>query len=132
MLESEQEYIKKGKKVPKRKDNYLPPQPEPVEGERKTVEIQEGVPEPDHDFLSGNEDNFDLHISANVDAARYECETKKIEFKPTMMYTSRVYSFKVKNISLIAMPFKWQFVDRQGEEDDGYYSISPCKGKIAP
>lgn len=132
LLEQEAEFIKKGKKAPKRKDDYLPPKPEIPEGEKKNVEIQEPVPEPEHDMSAEKEEIFPLLVSANVDAAKYQCSTSQIEFRPTMMYTSRIHSFSVKNTSLIAMPYKWVFVDAEDDEDPGYYSIVPEKGRIAP
>lgn len=70
--------------------------PEVPEGERRTVEIQEMIPEPEFDNKgSESGENFDLMVSGTVDSARYECDISTIDFKPTMMYTSRVYTFKV-------------------------------------
>lgn len=51
-----------------------------------------------------------LKSSAVADYARYDIDTKAINFLPTLMYTSRVHKFTVKNTSLINLRYNCKIV----------------------
>jgi hydrocephalus-inducing protein len=128
---TEAELLSKGKKVPKRPDNYLPPKPNIPADEKKDIEIEETIPEPAYDS-QGGEKKIDMQVFAKVDSARYVCDVKTITFAPTLMYSTRVYDFKMKNESITALNYRWEFMDRDGEIDSGFYKISPQTGVIRP
>ena len=103
------------------------------ESEEATVELVETLPEPECEVVSGSEKNVPLKSSITTDYARYECEIKKIDFKPTLMFATRSYKFMLKNTSLIALNYNFKIVSAQsGLPDAGPYSIIPHKGSIAP
>jgi len=64
---------------------------------------------------------------------KYECVTKNIDFKPTLMYASRTFKFAVKNTSLITLNYNFKIVNSEtGIMDAGAYTIVPKKGSITP
>ena len=97
---------KQGKKDEKVDDK--PPVPQP--GEEANRPLQEPIPEPDHSIIDKTDKNYTLKINAVADYARYELSTKEIFFKNTLMYTSRTYSFTLKNISLINLGYKCRII----------------------
>jgi hydrocephalus-inducing protein len=127
----EQELLRKGKKVPKRPENYLPKKPDISLDEKRDIEYEETVSEPTFEAL-GSEKKIELLVFAKVDSVRYICDTKNVQFKSTMMFGSRVYEFKVKNDSIIEMQYKWDFLTREGISDPGYYKVTPNAGSIGP
>ena len=68
------------------------------------------APEPECELDAAAAKEIALSISVAVDNSRYECETKAILFRPTMMFQSRSYSFELKNIASANMEFEWQVV----------------------
>lgn len=52
-------------------------------------------------------------------------------FKPTMMFTSRYFNFKIQNTSCVQISFEFEIFDEYtGAADAGYYSIAPQEGDI--
>ena len=91
------------------------------------------APEPECELDAAAAKEIALSISVAVDNSRYECETKAILFRPTMMFQSRSYSFELKNIASANMEFEWQVVFDDGTVDeDGPYVISPAAGVVSP
>lgn len=74
-----------------------------------------------------------MKCSAVADYTRYEVESKAINFLATMMYTSRVHKFMLKNTSLINLKYLCKIVSAEtGKIDAGYYSLGNHSGNIAP
>jgi len=98
--------------------------------------LEESVPEPEFKEIEKTEKNIPLKINAVSDFARYEVDTREIYFKPTLMYTTRIHKFNVKNTSLIALKYQCRIVKYDDDEkpmiDPGYFYISPKSGCLAP
>lgn len=102
-------------------------------GEEANIEYFEPIPEPVHQVEEGSQKQIDLKASVTVDYASYECQTKEIVFRPTLMFSTRMYKFNVKNTSKIVLNYLMKIVDSEtGVLKEEPYSISPNKGSIAP
>jgi hydrocephalus-inducing protein len=93
--------------------------------------LKDGPIEPLHEIINGSNKAFRLKLHAIVDTARYECNCKSIQFKTTMMYQTRVYSFTVKNLSSTVLPLRWQVLmsDMSLPKDEIYFVHSAPKVK---
>lgn len=70
---------------------------------------------------------------ATADYAKYEVDSRKITFLPTLMYTTRMHKFSMKNTSLIELKYSCKVVSAEtGKIDPGFYMISPHSGTIQP
>jgi hypothetical protein len=68
-----------------------------------------------------------------MDYASFECTTKEIGFKPTLMYASRTFKFTLKNTSMINLEYNWKIANiKTAILDAGPFSINPKQGVIAP
>ena len=67
--------------------------------------------EPQHSIIEKTEKSIPLKCSAVADYVKYESEMKVVQFNPTMMYTTKVFKFKVRNVSLIEMKFNAKLVN---------------------
>ena len=99
--------------------------------------IIETDPEPACSIVDDSHRDLELLISAVADFAKYECPVEEIQFKDTLMYQSKVYSFPVKNVSLIPLTYEWVVTDDQGhpltvEGEMNLFSITPSSGIIQP
>ena len=100
--------------------------------EEANIPIEDPVPEPENSLVDKTEKTLNLKTSAIADYTRYECETKEIFFKPTSMYTTRTFQFKLRNSSTIKMKYVCKLVDSEtGVYDPGYYLINPKSGSIS-
>lgn len=126
------------------------PQPTPaVPAKKKVIETE---PEPPHSDVENSGRDIELVVSAVADYAKYECPIREVNFKDTLMYQTRVYSFPVRNTGLISLSYQWAVVDGEGSpltphtsqlhlDDRGSviseggevvpFSISPTSGQIA-
>ena len=95
------------------KDDKPPPS---LPGEEANKSLEEAVNEPDHTSIDKTEKNVQLKVSAVADYARYEVATKEIFFKSTLMYTSRVHTFDLKNTSLININYKSRIIKYENED----------------
>ncbi len=101
--------------------------------EDPSVELVDTIPEPEFSKIEGTDKNVPLKTTLLCDQVRYECPTRTIEFKPTLMYASRSYKLTVKNTSLITLNYNWKIVNSEtGILDAGPYTIIPKKGSISP
>ena len=98
----------KGKKPDESIKEDKPPVAQP--GERADVPFEELVLEPENVVIEKTEKNVTLKVSAVSDFAKFEVESREIVFKPTLMYTSRTHSFKVKNTCLIALKYSCKII----------------------
>ncbi|CAD7939993.1 unnamed protein product [Amoebophrya sp. A120] len=69
-----------------------------------------------------------LKITAAADDRGFECETEKIHFAPTMMFGAKVFSFTVRNSSMISLPYEWKIHNLQSSKKN--YEITPKIGII--
>ena len=90
------------------------------------------LPEPAHTSNESEAKEISLMLQAHADSSRYEYETGPIQFKTTTMFQSRTFSFPLKNISTIDMPFSWSVEGEVGTEDESPFSVSPAAGTLAP
>ena len=74
--------------------------------QRGTETIETSVVEPKNEFV-GEPKEFGLKLSGVADEVTYECEATKILFKPTLMFSTRAYKFRVKNTSKVPLSFDW-------------------------
>ena len=103
------------------------------ESEEATAELIDTIAEPEHEKAEGSERTVALKTSLVCDYARYECQTTRLDFKPTLMYAQRTHKFTIKNTSLINLQFNFKLTNPEsGILDAGAYSIFPKKGSIAP
>ena len=117
----------KGEKEPE----DLPPVPNP--NEEADVRLAEPIPEPEFLPIEKTEKNLILKANAVADYVKYECEVSEIMFAPTLMFTSRVFSFNLRNTSSIQMRYSCKIVSAEtGVYDSGYFSLNPKSGFINP
>lgn len=70
----------------------------------------EAAPEPAWD-AEGEAREVPLQVKATVDFVRYECETRSVLFRPTMMYQTRVFTFNVTNPCTTNLAYSWAVQD---------------------
>ena len=97
------------------------------------VELVDTIAEPENTKVDGSDKSVPLKTTLLCDHVKYDCSTKNIDFKPTLMYASRTFKFAIKNTSLITMNYNFKIVNSEsGIMDAGAYTIVPKKGSIAP
>ena len=68
-------------------------------------------------------------MSLVVDDARVECDAGPINFKPTVMFQTRVFTFGLKNTGLGSVNYKWAVQTRDGAPDTtAMYTVSSLLG----
>lgn len=64
-------------------------------------------------------------MSVVIDDARVECDAGPINFKPTVMFQTRLFNFNMKNTGLGAVDYKWAIQHPDGSVDAaGPYVVS--------
>jgi len=60
-----------------------------------------------------------MQVSAAADTPGYGCDAPlpAIQFKPTMMFQARSFTFNLSNPALIALDYCWRVLDKQGNQD---------------
>ncbi|XP_073911808.1 hydrocephalus-inducing protein homolog [Castor canadensis] len=69
--------------------------------------VTETDPEPAHSVLEENYQDLRLQISANVDYASYQCQTRDVCFKETLVYQTRVFELDLVNSGHVQLEFNW-------------------------
>lgn len=92
-----------------------------IPAKKKVVETE---PEPPHSEVENSSREVELVVSAIADFAKYECPIREVNFRDTLMYQTRVYSFPVKNTGLIMLSYQWVIVDGRGS------SITPHSSQL--
>ena len=126
---------KKGKKPPpKKEDEHLPEEDMEIdETEEPTEEYAEPLPEPSFEVVEESEKQRVLRTTVTADYSRYECDTKHIKFKPTMMFGARSHKFGIRNTSKIALHYHFKILNPvTNTSDSGAFSINPRSGVIPP
>ena len=121
---------KQTKKLEETKDQTMP---RALPGEIPEIPLEEQIGEPEFKEIEKTQKQIVLKANATADYARYEIDSTDIIFKPTLMFTSRVHRFKVKNTSLINIKFKSKIVSAETAQfDPGFFIVSPKTGTIVP
>ena len=96
-----------------------------------TITVEDKV-EPAFETVSQSEDSISLKVFAVADNAKPECDRGPINFKPTMMFQSRIYSFVLQNTSTAAMQYSWQILGGQDKDIDleNPYTVTPSSGTV--
>eukprot|EP01105_Mastigella_eilhardi_P014617 TRINITY_DN3328_c0_g1_i10.p1 TRINITY_DN3328_c0_g1~~TRINITY_DN3328_c0_g1_i10.p1 ORF type:complete len:4822 (+),score=1153.45 TRINITY_DN3328_c0_g1_i10:606-14468(+) len=98
---------------------------------KKQAQLAAGMSEPDTTADIVRLPDLELKLSGRCDYARYECDTTQVQFKPTLMFQTRVHSFHVKNASTTKFDFKWQIVTDDLEMlEKCPFSVTPESGII--
>jgi len=127
---AKKEVKKAGKKGEKEPEDVMPPI-DP--NEEADMRLSEPVPEPEFQPVEKTEKNLILKANGVSDFVKYDCEVREIYFAPTLMFTSRVYTFNLKNTSLIQMKYVCKIVSAEtGVYDSGYFSVNPKAGTVNP
>jgi|AntAceMinimDraft_5_1070358.scaffolds.fasta_scaffold138863_1 hydrocephalus-inducing protein len=97
--------------------------------------VMVGVEEPNHSAANDQARQLPLRVFAVADNARYECDTKPITFRPTMMFQTRTHSFPLKNTSSARLDFGFSVEDPAGVSgvsgtNPGPFEIKPASGSI--
>ena len=82
-----------------------------IPAKKKVIETE---PEPPHSDVENSTREVELIVSAIADFAKYECPIREVNFRDTLMYQTRVYSFPVRNTGLIMLSYHWTIVDCDG------------------
>ncbi|KAG8523663.1 Hydrocephalus-inducing protein, partial [Galemys pyrenaicus] len=69
---------------------------------RKVIETD---PEPAHSVLEENYQDLRLQISANVNFASYQCQTRDVHFKETLVYQTRIFELDLVNSGSVQLEF---------------------------
>lgn len=65
-----------------------------------------------------------VQVTAASDDARYECDVSPVNFRPTMMFQTRAFSFPLKNTGGAHLDFKWSVQTLDGQPDtSGLYKV---------
>ncbi len=68
-------------------------------------------------------------MSVVIDDARVECDAGPINFKPTVMFQTRLFNFNLKNAGLGNVDYKWAVQTLDGAPDtSGTYMVSYLAG----
>ena len=60
-----------------------------------------------------------------IDDAKVECDTGPINFKPTVMFQTRLFNLNIKNSGLGTVDYKWAIQNLDGTVDStGPYTVS--------
>ena len=120
--------------------------------EEVNIDIEEVNPEPEITIIDKSEKYLPIKLNVISDYAKYECNIKQIKFKPTVMYGTRKFEFNIRNISMTALIYKFNFsnpnpmsnmattnlltsYDKTYPPQDsagGAFTISPSHGTIPP
>ncbi|XP_077975805.1 hydrocephalus-inducing protein homolog isoform X2 [Styela clava] len=74
---------------------------------KKVVETEA---EPEHTVIEGSSRSLDLALCANVNYAKFNCQTEIINFKDTLMFQARVYDVLLNNIGEVQLDYNWKVI----------------------
>jgi len=66
-----------------------------------------------------------------ADNARWECDLKPVNFRPTMMFQTRSHAFTLRNLSKAALTYAWRILAPDGSAVPQPFSVRPETGSIA-
>ncbi|XP_033116735.1 hydrocephalus-inducing protein homolog isoform X2 [Anneissia japonica] len=79
----------------------------PRPSKKKVIETE---PEPTHVIMDDSNRDIELRVSVNADFAKFKCKPDVINFKDTLMFQTRVYTFFIANKGSIQLDYSWQVV----------------------
>jgi hydrocephalus-inducing protein len=89
------------------------------------------APEPECEADGAASKAIPLRLFAVADMAKPECDDSAINFRPTMMFQTRAFTFPLRNTSTAQMDFKWAVCTLDGEpEADSIYEVRPEGGVV--
>ncbi|XP_032051538.1 hydrocephalus-inducing protein homolog [Aythya fuligula] len=71
---------------------------------KKVIETD---PEPAHSLLERSSREVELRLSAVVDYAEFKLETDAIQFKETLLFQTRTFTFQLSNTGNVALEYTW-------------------------
>ncbi|KAM9269036.1 LOW QUALITY PROTEIN: hydrocephalus-inducing protein homolog [Cariama cristata] len=103
---------------------------------KKVIETE---PEPAHAILEKSSREVELRLSAVVDYAEFKLDTDMIQFKETLLFQTRIFTFQLSNTGNVALEYTWtaavedeRAVSSTGEllstSLDGVFLSSPSGG----
>ncbi|NXG68880.1 HYDIN protein, partial [Baryphthengus martii] len=72
---------------------------------KKVIETD---PEPAHTVLEKSSRQVELHLSAVIDYAEFKLDTDEIQFKETLLFQTRTFSFQLSNTGNVALEYTWK------------------------
>ncbi|XP_068272114.1 olfactory receptor 14I1-like [Nyctibius grandis] len=72
-------------------------------------------PEPAHTVLEESSREVELHLSAVVDYAEFKLDTDSIQFKETLLFQTRTFTFQLFNTGNVALEYTWVVVAVEDE-----------------
>uniref|UniRef100_A0A672UG67 HYDIN axonemal central pair apparatus protein n=1 Tax=Strigops habroptila TaxID=2489341 RepID=A0A672UG67_STRHB len=64
-------------------------------------------PEPAHTVLEKSSREVELHLSAVVDYAEFQLDMDMIQFKETLLFQTRTFTFQLSNTGNVALEYTW-------------------------
>ncbi|KFQ47220.1 Hydrocephalus-inducing protein, partial [Nestor notabilis] len=64
-------------------------------------------PEPAHTVLGKSSREVELHLSAVVDYAEFQMDMNVIQFKETLLFQTRTFTFQLSNTGNVALEYTW-------------------------
>ncbi|MCO5608438.1 hypothetical protein L7F22_062648 [Adiantum nelumboides] len=84
-----------------------------------------------YEIVKGSNKVITAKLRAIADTVRYECFVQEINFKTTMMFQQRAFSFLLKNLSSISMSFNWMVLGLDGRAPkQEMYTVSPVTASL--
>ncbi|XP_074007853.1 hydrocephalus-inducing protein homolog [Numenius arquata] len=71
---------------------------------KKVIETD---PEPAHVVLEKSSREMELRLSAVIDHAEFQLDTDTIQFKETLLFQTRIFSFPLSNTGNVALEYTW-------------------------
>ena len=113
---------KKVTKIDDKKD--VPPPIDP--NEDVNIPLSDPIPEPEYTMIEKSEKIVILKSNAIADFARFDIDSRQVIFRPTLMYTTRTHSIKLRNTSLIGLKYNCKIVSAEtGVIDPGFFYVNP-------
>ncbi|XP_071959113.1 hydrocephalus-inducing protein homolog isoform X2 [Antedon mediterranea] len=79
----------------------------PKPSKKKVIETE---PEPTYTIMEDSSRDIELCVSVNSDYAKFKCKPDVVNFKDTLMFQTRVYTFFIANKGSIQLDYSWQVV----------------------
>uniref|UniRef100_A0A8C3CDK8 HYDIN protein n=1 Tax=Cairina moschata TaxID=8855 RepID=A0A8C3CDK8_CAIMO len=95
---------------------------------KKVIETD---PEPAHSLLERSSREVELRLSAVVDYAEFKLDTDAIQFKETLLFQTRTFTFQLSNTGNVALEYTWMedVGDERAASRAGDLLLTTLKGK---
>lgn len=100
-----------------------------------SLEGTAAIVEPQFDVLSGSVAEYNVFFNVFADVPTYECDVSTINFKPTLMYQTRVYQMSLKNTGKVLLRYNFLLFNEEGQQvqnvsEECAYSVTPTSGTV--